>query len=49
MSVAVAGLATECLMDMLEDMFRAPVYSETEDEPIRSQMTERAASELAGH
>ena len=36
-------------MDMLEGIFGVPVYSETKDKPIRSQMTKRVASETAGH
>ena len=49
MSVVLTGSDTEYLMDMLEGMFGAPVYSETKDEPIRSQTTKKAASEPAAH
>ena len=48
-SVALAGLDTEYLMDIMEGMFRAPVYSKTKDGPIGLQMTKRVAPELAGH
>ena len=49
MSVALAGSDTEYLMEMLEEMFRAPVFSEIEDKAIRLQMTKRVASEPASH
>ena len=49
MSVALAGSDTEYLMDMLEGMSGAPVFSKTKDKPIRLQMTKMAASELVSH
>ena len=49
MSVALAGSDTEYLMDMLEGIFRVPVFSKTEDKPVRSQTTKWVVSELASH
>ena len=39
MLMALAGSGTKYLMDMLEGMFGAPVYSEADDEPNKKQMT----------
>ena len=49
MSVALAGLDTKYLMDILEGMFGAPVYSEAEDEQSKMQVTERVAPKPASH
>ena len=49
MSVALAESDIKYQMDMLEGMFRAPVYSETEDEQSTIQATKGAAPEPASH
>ena len=49
MLVALAGSDTKYLIDMLEGMFRAAVYSEAEDKQSKMQVTKRAAPEPAGH
>ena len=49
MPVALTGPDTKYLMYMLEGTCRGPVFPETEDEPIRSQITKWVAYELAGH
>ena len=47
--MALARSDTEYLMDMLGGMFGAPVFSDNEGEPIRSQMIKRAVTDPVGN